>query len=263
MSTNGVPEIWVNALGMKFKLVKPGEFVMGSPKTELRRYADEVPHSVRITRAYYLSLYPTTQAQWRAVVGENPSKNVSLKQAPVENVSWYDCADFIDKINSDEYSLELRRFLGDAWRYVFPTEAQWEFACRAGTSSPYYFGDVATSSYGNFGKLNLDDKDKTTTEVGSYPPNPWGFYDMFGNVCEWTNDYYGEYSPNQTVDPIGASRVAERTARGGSWRSVPENCRSASRFNFLSTYRGDNCGLRLAIVEISERSDGASTLDKK
>lgn len=254
MPTHVAPEIWANSLGMKFKLVSPGKFVMGSPKSELRRFADETSHEVNITKPYYLSLYPTTQAQWRAVVGENPSKYPGSKQAPVESVSWYDCATFIEKLNAEEYFHELQRFLGEGWHYAFPSEAQWEYACRAGTSTPYYFGDAASEKDGNFGKVNADVKGRTTTDVGSYPANPWGFYDMFGNVCEWTNDYYGDYTLNQGVDPSGGARTAERVARGGSWRSVPENCRSASRFNFLSTYRGDNCGLRLAIITSSYRN---------
>ncbi len=250
------PELWVNALGMKFRLVRSGSFEMGSPKDEARRFADEEPRTTTITQDYYLALYPTTQAEWRAVVGENPSKRVGLKRAPVEYVSWYDCADFIEKLNADEYSLELRNFLGSEWRYAMPTEAQWEYACRAGTTTTYYFGNVATGKEGAFGRgaSNENDSERSfarvpkAVEVGSYPPNPWGFYDMCGNVCEWTRDYYADYDQDKKVDPIGAEVSPERVARGGSWRSLPENCRSASRFNFLGTYRGDNCGLRVAII---------------
>jgi len=246
------PEFWVNALGMKFRLVRSGAFEMGSPNEEPRRFADEEARTTTITRDYYLALYPTTQAEWRAVEGANPSKRVGLKRAPVENVSWYDCADFVDKLNADEYSLELRNFLGSEWRYAMPTEAQWEYACRAGTTTPYYFGTVASGKEGAFGRGSSNENESgrasTAVEVGSFPPNPWGFYDMCGNVCEWTRDYYADYDQEKKVDPIGAIISPERVARGGSWRSLPENCRSASRFNFLATYRGDNCGLRVAII---------------
>ena len=256
------PELWINALGLKFRLVQPGAFQMGSPKTESRRFADESARSVVISTRFYLSLYPTTQAEWRAVSGGNPSKYSDSKKAPVESVSWLDCASFIEAINSDEYRLELSSFLGPNWRYSFPTEAQWEYACRAGTTTPYYWGENVSGREGNFGKTSVvkssdgvsrsQKPSRTTSEVGSYPPNPWGFFDMSGNVCEWTLDFYADYDLESNTNPLGPPTGIEHVARGGSWRSVAENCRSASRFNFLSTYRGDNCGLRVAIIE--ERS---------
>lgn len=270
-------ERWDNSLGMQFLAVRPGTFEMGSSRTEPRRFADETPRRTTLTQLFYLSKFPTTQAEWRAVVGANPSKNRGVKRAPVERVSWIDCVDFIDKLNSDVYLRELTTFLGPQWRYGLPTEAQWEFACRAGTTTPYSFGATATASNALFGRLNggsSDDEEKarggndrsggvdaprnavkfggeTTCEVGLFAPNPWGFCDMHGNVCEWTADRYGEYDPTRNVDPLGASSGAERVARGGSWRSPAENCRSASRFNFLATYRGDNCGLRVGIFRLS------------
>lgn len=256
---NEVPEMWVNTLGMKFRLVQPGAFVMGSPGTEPRRFADEISHSVSLTRPFFMSLYPTTQAEWRAVMGENPSKFSDSKKFPVESVSWIDCANFLERINADEYQLELGAFLGKQWKYAFPTEAQWEYVCRAGTKTAYYFGETASGKEGNFGKTGgqkalpvasrPNTYGKATTEVGSFAPNPWGFYDMCGNVCEWTADFYADYDLDKNTDPSGPPTGIEHVARGGNWRSVPENCRSASRFNFLSTYRGDNCGLRVAIVE--------------
>ncbi len=265
------PERWANSLGMRFLAVRPGTFAMGSPRTEPRRFADETPRRTTLTQLFYLSVFPTTQAEWRAVVGTNPSKNRGVKRAPVERVSWIDCVDFIEKLNSDEYLLELTTFLGAEWRYGLPTEAQWEFACRAGTTTAYSFGACATGGEGAFGRLSGGSNDEengdvvesgesgvgrkrvanvgreTTCEVGLFAPNPWGFYDMHGNVCEWTADRYGEYDPTRFVDPTGPASGAERVARGGSWRSPAENCRSASRFNFLATYRADNCGLRVGI----------------
>lgn len=258
------PERWANSLGMRFLAVRPGTFEMGSPRTEPRRFADETPRRTTLTQLFYLSVFPTTQAEWRAVVGSNPSKNRGVKRAPVERVSWIDCVDFIEKLNADEYLLELTTFLGPEWRYGLPTEAQWEFACRAGTTTAFSFGATANGSEGAFGRLNGGANDEeqggdverkrnanvvaeTTCEVGLFAPNPWGFCDMHGNVCEWTADRYGEYDPARSVDPTGPASGAERVARGGSWRSPAENCRSASRFNFLATYRGDNCGLRVGI----------------
>ena len=257
-ATTAFPEIWANALGMKFRLVKPGSFMMGSPKSESRRFADEEQRRTTIATPYYLSVYQTTQAEWRAATGENPSKRSTSKTAPVESVSWFDCADFLEKINSEAYLLELQKYLGVNWRYAFPTEAQWEYACRAGTTTAYYFGDAPDERAANFGKGNLENakqsKEATTLDVGSFPPNPWGFYDMCGNVCEWCFDFYADYDFNDSVDPKGGRANAERVARGGSWRSVPENCRSASRFNFLPTFRGDVCGLRVAIVPVASLS---------
>ena len=259
-SVNEMPEMWVNTLGMKFRFVRPGRFDMGSPLTESRRFADESLRQTWLKTPFYLSLYPTTQAEWRAVTGDNPSRFPDSKRLPVESVSWIDCALFLEKLNSEEYALELSSFLGKKWRYVLPTEAQWEYACRAGSQSAYYFGETATGREGNFGRTSgpkagesrsrNDSINRTTTEVGMFPPNPWGFYDMCGNVCEWTSDFYADYDEEHTVDPKGPDSGTEHVARGGSWRSLPENCRSASRFNFLSTYRGDNCGLRVAIVEV-------------
>ena len=255
-------EKWTNVLGMSFKLVHAGSFKMGSPNGETRRFADESLHSVTLTKDFYLSIFPTTQAEWRAVLGENPSKFDYSKRAPVESISWFDCMGFIEKINEEEYGLELRNFLGTNWRYSLPTEAQWEYACRANTSSAYYFGQTASGNEGNFGKTSAEiNKSKTekglgqstttTSEVGCFSPNPWGFCDMCGNVCEWTLDGYADYDEKKSIDPVGVSLTAERVARGGNWRSLPENCRSASRFNFLPTYRGDNCCLRVAIIQKS------------
>lgn len=258
------PEHWANSLGMRFLAVRPGTFEMGSPRTEPRRFADETARRTTLTQLFYLSQFPTTQAEWRAVVGTNPSKNRGVKRAPVERVSWIDCVDFIEKLNSDEYLLELTTFLGPEWRYGLPTEAQWEYACRAGTTTAFSFGATATGSEGAFGRSNVGSSDdeeggddgrkpganpcgETTCEVGLFAPNPWGFYDAHGNVCEWTADRYGEYDTARSVDPTGPASGAERVARGGSWRSPAENCRSASRFNFLATRRGDDCGLRVGI----------------
>ena len=217
------PEMWVNTLGMKFRLIRPGTFEMGSPKTESRRFADETRHVVTISSPFFLSLYLTTQAEWRAVMGENPSKFTESKKLPVESVSWIDCATFLEKINSEEYGLELSSFLGKQWRYAFPTEAQWEYACRAGSDTAYYWGDDASEKKGNFGKTSLNrsaesdsrfNVNRTTSEIGSYPPNSEGFFDMSGNVCEWVADFYADYDLDKKVDPRGPSLGIEHVARG-------------------------------------------------
>ncbi len=256
------PEFWSNSLRMDFRLLPAGTFRMGSPSSEYRRFADEEQHDVTLTNDFYLCRRLTTQAQWRALKGENPSKFSDYKEAPVENVSWYECVEFVQKLNEEEYGTELRKFLGEEWRYSLPTEAQWEYACRAGTTSAFYVGERLSSLDANFGKssdiikshqenVNIGDRKNKTTPVGQFPENPWGFYDMIGNVCEWTLDGYSDYEDKLLVDPVGVGATSERVARGGSWRSVAENCRSASRFNFLPTYKSDNCGLRIAIIHDS------------
>lgn len=245
---------WTNSLRMEFCFLTAGSFYMGSPKTESRRFADETLHKVVLTNHFYLSAFLTTQAQWRAILGENPSKHSGCKDAPVECVNWYDCINYIERLNEEEYGAELRKYLGNEWRYSLPTEAQWEYACRAGSSSPYYVGETITLKDGNFGKTQVESSPTTqqrvTTIVGKYPPNQWGFYDMIGNVCEWTLDGYSDYVDSLSENPIGKAEHAERVARGGSWKSLPENCRSASRFNFLPTYKSDSCGFRVAIVRL-------------
>lgn len=249
---------WKNALGMKFNLIQPGIFQMGSPEFESRRFGDETLHWVEISTSFYLSIYLTTQAEWRAVMGDNPSKHAENKMQPVENVSWYDCESFVNKLNSDEYALELKNFLGPQWSYSLPSESQWEYACRAGTQTAFFWGDTPSLSNANYGRNSLGKGQKrsvgnkaitqTTSVVGAYQSNPWGIYDMSGNVCEWTKDYYGDYLMERQINPRGPESGIEHVARGGSWKSPAENCRSACRFNFLSTFRGDNCGLRVAII---------------
>lgn len=249
---------WKNALGMKFNLIQPGIFQMGSPESESRRFGDEALHWVEISTGFYLSIYLTTQAEWRAVMGDNPSKHAESKMQPVENVSWYDCDIFVNKLNSDEYALELKNFLGPQWIYSLPTESQWEYACRAGTQTAYFWGDKPVLANANYGR-NLSGKGQnrsagnkaltqTTSVVGAFKANHWGIYDMSGNVCEWTKDFYGDYPTERQINPQGPESGIEHVARGGSWKSSAENCRSACRFNFLSTFRGDNCGLRVAII---------------
>lgn len=249
---------WKNALGMNFNLIQPGNFQMGSPESESRRFADETLHWVEISTSFYLSVHLTTQAEWRAVMGDNPSKHSENKMQPVENVSWYDCVSFVNKLNSDEYALELRNFLGPQWVYSLPSESQWEYACRAGTQTTFFWGNEPSISNANYGrnyfskghnrKGENNTNIQTTSVVGAYKCNPWGMYDMSGNVCEWTNDFYVDYQSERQINPKGPESGIEHVARGGSWKSLPENCRSACRFNFLSTYRGDNCGLRVAII---------------
>ena len=178
---------------------------------------------------------PVTQEMWESVMGNNPSAFTGSNR-PVETVSWD---------NSQEYIQNLIG-LGVApvgYRFSLPTEAQWEYACRAGTTTPFYFGDVLDRDRGNFGRHV-----GRTTEVGSYPANAWGLYDMHGNVWEWCLDWYGAYPMGNVTNPVGTSSGLSRVLRGGGWFHPAEYCRSAMRRDREPSVRNNAIGFRLALV---------------
>ena len=197
-------------------LIPAGEFDMGSPEGEEERYSDEVLHRVRITRPFYIGKYPVTQEQWQAVTGGNPSYFKGAEN-PVEQVSWHDCQGFTEELN---YRLGSGRF-------ALPTEAHWEYACRAGSHMRFCFGR-SSSNLGNYAWYE-DNSGGKTHPVGQKRPNAWGLYDVHGNVWEWCADWYGEYPTSDAEDPRGPSSGDNRVLRGGSWRHVPLYLRSASR----------------------------------
>jgi formylglycine-generating enzyme required for sulfatase activity len=216
-----------------FRWCPPGTFMMGSPQDEVGRYDTETLHQVVLSRGFWLLETPVTQAMWASVMGNNPS-NLKGSKLPVECVSWNDCQEYIAKLNG----------LGVApkgYRFSLPTEAQWEYACRAGTTTAYYFGDTLTKEQANF------DGNKTS-EVGSYPANAWGLYDMHGNVYEWCMDWYGDYPSGSVTDPTGAVEGSDRVLRGGYWNTDAKSCRSALRIDGAPSYRSDDCGLRVSLV---------------
>ena len=192
---------------MKLVLIPPGEFDMGSPDSDISAsYREKPQHRVRITRPFYLGKYPVTQPQWEAVMGSNPS-NVKGPKNPVETVSWDLCQLFLKKLNA--------KIAGHGGTFVLPTEAQWEYACRAGTTTKFYCGDdeALLTEYAWY-KANGGDK---THPVGEKMPNPWGLYDMSGNVWQWCQDWYDEryYANSPTDDPAGPSGGLARVDRGG------------------------------------------------
>ena len=201
---------FTNSVGMKFVLIEPGTFLMGSDIDA----ANEKPvHEVTLSHGFYLQTTEVTQAQWQAVMGNNPSF-FKGPDRPVENVSWDDVQEFLGKLNAREKDT----------RYRLPTEAEWEYACRAGGREP----DVAP----NLGEVAWTDANSEggTHPVGQKKPNAWGLYDMRGNVWEYVQDWYGEYSAERSVDPQGLLLGVNRVLRGGSWCTIyPSYFRCAYR----------------------------------
>jgi len=228
--------------GVKLELlpIKAGTFMMGSPGSEADRDSDENLHQVTITKNYWLGKYLVTQAQWKAVMGSNNPSDFEGDNLPVENVSWNDAQEFIMKLN---HMTEGKR--PDGYRYMLPTEAQWEYACRAGTITPFSFGETLDEKQANFSG-NI----KQTSPVGSYPPNAWGLYDMHGNVWEWCADWYDDYPSvgSSRFDQTGPTSGSGRVSRGGSWLYIGRSCRSALRLGFVPDGRGYDLGFRLALV---------------
>jgi formylglycine-generating enzyme required for sulfatase activity len=217
--------------------IEPGQFNMGSPDKEKGRECDEKLHPVRITRPFYMGKYEVTQAQWKAIMGENPS-TFENPRGPVDGVSWDGCQDFIQKLNKKAHGFTFR----------LPTEAEWEYACRAGTATAYSFGD-GPGDLSNYAWI-IDNSDGRTHRVGSRKPNPWGLYDMHGNVEEWCSDWYEEYGEKAEgeveVDPVGPGAGTTRVLRGGCWYVHPQSCRSASRYSYTPALRITGLlGLRL------------------
>jgi len=242
-----------NSIGMKFTLIPAGEFYMGSEESD-----DEKPvHKVKINNPFYLGTYPVTQREWKAVMGDNPS-DFKGDDLPVEGVSWHDVQKFIMKLNEKE----------GTDKYRLPSEAEWEYACRAGTTTRYSFGDDESKlgdygwyaensgsrspKKGDFFGYDEDDWSENrwkgkTHSVGQKKPNPWGLYDMHGNVWEWVQDeWHSSYDRAPTDGSAWESGDgAFRVYRGGSWFSYAGDCRSADRFHFVPRYRGFSLGFRL------------------
>ena len=226
--------------------IPAGEFMMGSPSSEAKRNDDETRHRVRISKPFYMGKYEVTQAQWEAVMGTSGSqqrdkanKARSLHgegaQIPMYYVSWEECREFCRKL-SQKVSRDIR----------LPTEAEWEYACRAGTSTAYSFGD----EQGSLGRYAwyTSNNDGESHPVGGRQPNGWGLYDMHGNVWEWCADWYDSeyYQKSPQADPTGPGSGAYRVLRGGSWVNHDYNCRSAYRNGAMPDYRSNDFGFRVA-----------------
>jgi formylglycine-generating enzyme required for sulfatase activity len=258
-------------------LIAPGRFIMGSPANETGRGRDEDQHPVRLS-AFLLDKYPVTQEQWQAVTGGNPSFFKGSGRLPVEGVSWYDCIEFCNRLSQREgrtpcyhhgaLGTDLESWPKD-WKqhvhdditcdwsadgYRLPTEAEWEFACRAGTTGATPFGSGLCASQANFNGQHpyrngrKGPNRQRTTEVEAFPPNAWGLYDLSGNSSEWCWDWYGPYPKDEQLDPHGAPASGSRVYRGGSWFSYGVDLRSAVRFSDSPCSHPDTVsgGLRLA-----------------
>ncbi|MDR2826266.1 MAG: formylglycine-generating enzyme family protein [Deltaproteobacteria bacterium] len=227
-----------NSIGIEFVLIPSGSFTMGADKNFEAAYDEETPqHRVNISKAFYFGKYEVTQQQWTVVMGSNPSK-FKGRSNPVEQVSWEDIQVFINRLNQKEGHK----------RYRLPTEAEWEYAARAGSSSTYSFGDDA-GQLGRYAWYGESYDSGSTHPVGQKQPNPWGLYDMYGNVWEWVQDWYGEryYSNSASTDPKGPTSGSGRVKRGGSWRNDAKYCRSAFRNYYSPVSRFSNDGFRLAL----------------
>lgn len=238
----------IDDLSLELLWVPPGTFVMGSPIGEPERNKAEGPQTrVTLSRGFWLGKTEITQAQYEAVMGTNPSTFKGLGgNAPVERVSWIDAMAFCRKLNAREQAAGR---LPEGYAYTLPTEAQWEYAYRAGTTSAYPSEPDATSWYsGNSGA--------TTHTVATRQPNPWGFHDLSGNVLEWCLDWYGNYSGGAVTDPSGPERGHYRMARGGSWRTDAHLGRSAARAGGSEGRLDYTIGFRLALSQKPEPLKG-------
>ncbi len=259
------PKEITNSIGMKLVLIPKGTFTMGSPESEqvgeLSRELDESQHEVTISQDYYLGVYEVTQSQYKKVMGENPSefqggkvamlrpqtgqlaKEIDSSNHPVEAVSWQDAVKFCQQLSE----LPEEKKAGRVYR--LPTEAEWEYACRASSNTAFNFGK-GVRPFADLGDHAWfrDNSNKQTHPVGEKKPNAWGLHDMHGNVWEWCSDWYGEYPIGSATDPIGPGQGSYRVQRGGSWFFEPARCRSAYRVGLIPPSQHiDDTGFRIAL----------------
>ena len=260
-NTGDMMSVRVGNVVMEFARILPGEFLMGSDVTEKGRLRSEgPPRAVTISKAFFIASHETTQEQYEAIMGRNPSRFVTDHPAilpepphsepqprrPVESVTWYQAAEFCDRLSAR---------LGVCAR--LPTEAEWEYACRAGTASAFSVGPTLRTHEANFNGSQGDmhptkeQWPQQTQRVGTYHANPFGLYDMHGNVSEWCLDWYqGVYENLPVVDPRGASTGISKVHRGGDWRSEPRYCRSAARAVAPREFRNSTLGFRVVLEDM-------------
>ena len=252
-----------------FVLIKGGSFQMGSPQSEAWRSADETQHSVTVSD-FYMSKYELTQKEYEEITGNNPS-NFKGDNLPVENISWLDAIAYCNAKSEQDgftpvYTIDGQTVSWDrsANGYRLPTEAEWEYACRAGTTTPFYIENSPSAEEANYyghypyeiennyfsqGNLQVQPGEyrQTTVPVDSFSENPYGLYNMHGNVSEWVWDYYGEYPTEEQSDPTGPDSGTLRVYRGGGWNDFAKNMRSAYRATLEQEKSSFNLGVRLVL----------------
>lgn len=248
-------------------LINGGTYLMGSPETEMQRETDEVQHEVTVSD-FYIGRYEATQKEYEEVMGENPS-NFEGENLPVENVTWYEAIEYCNKLSEKEgltpvYTIDGENVSWDrsANGYRLPTEAEWEYAARAGTTSPFNtensISDEEANYYGHypygieenyFTQENLETEPgqyrQTTVEADSFSPNKWGLYNIHGNVAEWCFDYYGAYDLENTDNPSGPTTGTLRVNRGGGWNDYAKHLRCAYRASTTPDQKMSNIGFRV------------------
>ena len=241
-----------NSLGMEFVMIPAGSFVMGSVSSAEGRRGSEVPHPVQITQSFYMGAFEVTQRQYRRVMRSNPA-HFKHPDKPVEKVSWQDATEFCQRLSAMEEAT-----------YRLATEAEWEYACRAGSKTAFYFGDKELlAEYANSGQKGRDDGFAKTAPIGKFRPNAFGLYDMHGNVWEWCLDWFApvHHSESKMDDPKGPSEGKFRVRRGGSWINDWESCRSAKRSKSKPETRNSNLGFRVVVVQ--EESEKGTSEDRR
>ena len=231
--------------------ISPGIFVMGSPTSEAERNTNEVQHTVTLTKGFFMGKYPVPQGDYVALIGSNPSQFTGDLSRPVEQVSWNDATDYCAKLTQQEL---VAGRLPTGWVYRLPAESEWEYACRAGTTTAFHYGSALRSGMANFdGRYEYDASSgeannpsgihlERTTTVGSYAPNSWGLYDMHGNVYQWCQDWHADYLTGILTQP------PTRIYRGGAWDMGGSLCRSAQRLSDIPPMTFNDVGFRVVLA---------------
>jgi formylglycine-generating enzyme required for sulfatase activity len=253
-------KVITNSIGMKLTLIPAGKFMMGSPATEDERDPEELQHEVAITKPFYMGVYEVTQGQYEKVMNKNTSFFRQGADFPVDQVRWTEALEYCRQLSALPEERKTQR------KYRLPTEAEWEYACRAGTTTVFHFGNSLSSKEANFkgtfpfGKAAKDVFLQKTVKVGSYAPNAWGLYDMHGNVAEWCSDWYDPeyYKTSPKENPKGPAKGVLDTnynsffyvIRGGCWMDEGRGCRAAYRSRLQPTEAYRWVGMRV-VCEIA------------
>ncbi len=263
-------QVPTNVVTTNMVWIPPGTFVMGSPTNEALQQPDETQHTVTLTKGFFMGKYAVKQGEYLTLMGNNPSRFTTLDynsnpipadlNRPVERVSWIDATNYCARLTQQEQAAGR---LPVEWVYRLPTESEWEYACRAGTTTAFNFGSAIHGGMANFydyyeydaatGSIYFADPAipwlPRTTTVGSYAPNAWGLYDMHGNVWVWCRDWYGTYPTGSVTDPQGPITGSARAVRGGGWVNHGASCRSARRYDgYPPANKSPSLGFRLVVA---------------